>query len=77
MANDTAEVLKIYDDISDYLVTNIDFVNLVSELMAYDYEESRMYTVPGETVMGERFEEYYPDEEALYDLIIRVFYQEV
>lgn len=77
VAEDTAKAVEIYDSISEYLVTNIDFINLVSELPAYEYDQSRMYTVPGGTVMGERFEEYYPDEEALYDLIIRVFYQEV
>lgn len=77
VSGDTEKAVGIYDSISEYLVTNVDFINLVSELTAYEYDESRMYTVPGETVMGEQFEEYYPDEEALYDLIIRVFYEEV
>ena len=33
--------------------------------------------IEGETKMGEEFEEFYPDEEKLYDLIISVFYREV
>ena len=36
-----------------------------------------MYTVSGETVMGEEFEEFYVDDDALYDLIIQIFYEEV
>ena len=72
-----SKVLQIYESIEDYIVTNIDFVDLVSELMSYEYDDSRMYTVPGETVMGETYEEYHVDDRALYDIIIDVFYNEV
>lgn len=77
LSGDTQKAAEIYNSVSEYLVTNMDFLNLVSELMDYEYEDSRMYTVPGETVMGKEFEEFYPDEAALYDLIIRVFYEEI
>ena len=73
----TSKVLSVYEAIEDYVVTNIDFVDMISELMAYEYDESRLYTVPGETVMGEKHEEYYVDDDALYDLIVQVFYEEV
>jgi hypothetical protein len=58
-------------------VTNIDFASLAAELMQYEYDDSRMYTVPGETVEGGNYEEYQVDDDALYDLIIQVFYKEV
>jgi hypothetical protein len=45
--------------------------------MQYEYDDSRMYTVPGETVEGGNYEEYQVDDDALYDLIIQVFYKEV
>lgn len=77
LSGDAQKAAGIYDSVSEYLVTNADFLNLISELMDYGYEENRMYTVPGETVMGKEFEEFYPDEEALYDLIIQVFYEEI
>jgi hypothetical protein len=36
-----------------------------------------MYSVPGETTVGEDgYEEFYVDEDAFYDLIIQVFYEE-
>jgi len=31
----------------------------------------------GETVMGEQFEEFYPNENALYEMILEVFYEPV
>ena len=52
-------------------------VDIITELMGYTYDPSSMYTVPGETVMGDTYEEYHVDASALYDLIIQIFYQEV
>ena len=72
-----SEMLSIYESIEDYIVTNIDFADLADELSKYEYDDSHMYTVPGETKMGEEFEEYYVDEDKFFDLIIDIFYQEV
>lgn len=69
--------LDIYNSVEDYLVTDVDFTELVSSLMDYEYSDERMYTVPGETVKGEQFEEYNVDEKVFYDLVIEVFYKEV
>lgn len=77
LSGDEARALEIYDSVSEYLVTDVDFVALISELIDYEYDESRMYTVPGKAVMGEKYEEYYADDEALYELILQVFYKEV
>lgn len=73
----TSKLLSIYESIEDYVVTNIDFAKLADELSKYEYDDSRMYTIPGETKMGEQFEEYHVDEDAFYDMIIDIFYQEV
>ena len=74
-----AGVVDIYDSISDYLVTSVDFTSLITELMDYDFSEDQLYTVPGETVLGEpvdgqSYEEYHIDEEGLKKLIMDVFY---
>ena len=74
---DQATVLGIYRSIEEYLVSNIDFADFLSEAAEYEFPESNMYTVQGEMVMGEEFEEFYVDEDALYDLVINVFYKEV
>ena len=69
--------MNVYDSISDYLVTSVDFTSLITELMNYDFSENQMYTVPGETVMGEEYEEYHVDEDAMQKLLIQVFYTPV
>jgi LCP family protein required for cell wall assembly len=69
--------LNAYDAVSDYVVSSVDFSSLVSEIAGYSFDDSDMYSVPGTTQMGEKWEEYVVDEEGLYDLIINVFYQEV
>lgn len=76
VAGSASKAAEIYDSVSDYLVTDVDFVNLLSELVTYELDGGQMYTVPGETRMGEVYEEFYVDDDALYDLIIQVFYKE-
>lgn len=76
-AGDASKVVDVYDSISDYLVTSVDFTSLITELMNYDFSENQMYTVPGETVMGEEYEEYHVDEDAMQKLLIQVFYTPV
>jgi hypothetical protein len=44
--------------------------------MEYDSSEG-IHTIPGETVKGDRFEEYWPDENGLYELILQIFYDKV
>lgn len=72
-----ATVTRVTKLMEDYMVTSIDFAKLVEDASEYEFDESRMYNVPGETVMGEKYEEYYVDEEALYEMILEVFYEEV
>lgn len=74
---DVSKIVDIYESIDDYIVTNIDFASLAEEISQYKYDSSRMYTVPGEMVMGEIYEEYYVDEKKFYNMIIDIFYQKV
>jgi LCP family protein required for cell wall assembly len=76
-AGDSEQVVRIYDSVEDYLVSNVDFATLAEELLDYNFSEDIMYTVPGETRMGDEFEEYYVDEDEFYDLIIQIFYSEI
>lgn len=72
-----ASVLQMHDKIKDYLVTSIDFVKLTEDVSDYGFDESHMYSLPGETVMGEVYEEYRVDEDAFYEMILDIFYKEV
>ena len=76
-SKDAATLVSAYNAITDYIVTNVDVPNLVNKLTTYEFDDSRMYTVPGETKMGEQYEEYHVDEDALYQLMIDTFYKPV
>lgn len=73
----TSKAVDIYESIDEYIVSSIDFASLVSEVKDYTYTSDNLYTIPGETRMGEKYEEYHVDEEAFYDMILEVFYTEV
>lgn len=76
-SSNPSAAVKIYESLEDYIVSSIDFANLVSEVQDYTFSSDSMYTVPGETRMGEKYEEYYVDEDAFYEMIIDIFYEEV
>lgn len=72
--------VSVYQKLSKYMVTNItvdEISYLATEYVGYDMDENGIYTLEGETKMGEKHEEFYPDEDALIDLMIDLFYQEV
>lgn len=72
--------VSVYQKLSKYMVTNItvdEISYLATEYVGYDMDENGIYTLEGETKMGEKHEEFYPDEDALIDLMIQIFYQEV
>lgn len=76
-ARDTSAAVEIYESLSDYMVSSIDFASLVSEISDYSYTAEQMYSIPGEVVMGKVYEEYHVDEDAFYEMILDIFYLEV
>jgi LCP family protein required for cell wall assembly len=76
-ATDPSVVTRLYTELSEYMVTNIgnDIFLKIAEDVA-DGGESETMTIPGEGVEGEEHDEYYADEDALYDMVIQNFYKE-
>jgi LCP family protein required for cell wall assembly len=74
---DSDEVMDIYDLLEDYMVTSLDFSKLADELLEYGLDESDIYSLEGETIKNVTFEEFHVDEDALYDLIMKIFYNEI
>ena len=74
LEEDNAFVLELYSAVADYLVTDCDISELsqISEELS-TYELSGIVTPEGESVNGE-YTEFYPDEEALQQLIADLFY---
>lgn len=73
-------VTELYRVISSKMVTDIsadEAAYLASTLMDYSFDQDSFYMLPGMTVMGERFEEFYVDENNLYEMILDIFYEKV
>lgn len=71
--------VTIYRNLKDYIVTDIsadEMTYLAGKAISCSFSED-ILTLEGTTQMGEVYEEFYPDKEALRELIISVFYREV
>ena len=72
--------IDLYNKIKSYVVTDVDVAKmsyLATELINYKFDDTQMYSLKGETKMGEKFEEFHPDEKALYELVMEIFYEPV
>lgn len=70
--------VSLYGTLSKYMVTDItvDEVGYLAP-QATGYHLGEIRSLEGATVLGKEFEEFHPDEEALYRLILEIFYEEV
>lgn len=70
-------VTNLYTSLEPYMVTNMgndQFVKILES--AAEDDSSDNWTVPGEAVEGENYDEYYVDDDALYEKVIETFYEE-
>lgn len=69
--------LTTYAEVSPYIVTDISSNVFSSMLQRYaEYSLEELVIPEGENVLGERYMEFYVDEEKLDELILRLFYAE-
>ncbi len=76
--SDVTFPVSLYQTISNYVVTDVsvdEMSYLASELIGYAVSDMKVYSVPGQTIMGKKFEEYYIDEAALKAQMIEIFYE--
>lgn len=66
-------LLAAYQKTESYIVTNVDFASLITEIKDYTADTAGIYEIPGEVYYG-KFEEYHADDTALYELILDIFY---
>ena len=73
--------ISMYNSLKDYMVTDltVDKVGyMASEYINYDFDGENIYTMEGETVLeDDGYEHFYPDEDALKDMIIELYYEPV
>ena len=75
---DISVVSRLYSALKPMMVTDItsgEAVYLATELLDYNFGgEEGFRMMEGETVIGDVFEEFYADEEALYEMVLDIFY---
>ena len=74
--NDLGSILSLYGVAKDYMITDIS-VSQVAFLVRNSLggvSEMSSYTVPGTMTAGEEHSEYIVDTDALYDIVLEVFY---
>lgn len=72
--------VKLYNAVESQMVTDVtidEVTYLASIAIDYSFDTEQFYFLKGETVQGEKFEEYYIDEDALYEMILNIFYEPI
>lgn len=72
--------IDLYQAVKPAMTTDItldEVAYLAPILVDYQFDMSNLFLLQGETVMGEHYEEFHVDEDALYELILDIFYEEV
>ena len=67
--------LEVYEDVSEYILTDcsLDTLSSLSEKFE-EYELKDIVTPKGEYVLGEKFYEFYIDEEDLENIVLKYLY---
>lgn len=78
---DVSFPVVVLDQLSDYTVTDMNaskVMYLATTYINYSFNTKGIYTLEGETITGDGgFEEFYVDDDALYSLIIDIFYEKI
>ena len=73
--DDTFFFASIYESVAEYLVTDCSATTVNGLYQRYsDYELHEIHVPKGENVMGEKYFEFYVDEEHMEDLTLHLFY---
>lgn len=76
-SKDAGFAARLYMALEPYLVTDMGndlFAELLQDASAFEKEKQML---PGSGSAGEHFDEYHVDENALYELVLEMFYEEV
>lgn len=76
-AEDADFIVKMYESLEPYMVTNIGN-DVLADLSEAKFDSKHgVVDIPGEGVEGDRHDEYHIDEDKLYELVLQMFYEEV
>lgn len=80
ISEDFTLVLAMYNAVSDDLITSVDLdqINYLSSIVLEStFSGDEIHSVEGTSVRGEKLDEFYVDDQSLYELILEVFYREI
>lgn len=75
MESDENFIVNASLELSDYIVSNYtvnQLENLIENLSTYEFGD--IYDIDGEYKVGEKYMEFYPDEDTVTDLVLKLFY---
>ena len=78
MKEDVTFPVTLLGQIQKHLVTSLnvqEITFLADTLLGYDFSMENIISIPGESRMGEKHEEFYIDDAALKKIVIDVFYE--
>ena len=79
LAQNPTLAVNLMSQLSDYMLTDIstgEVLYISTELSGCNFDEENMQILQGNIQMGEQYEEYYLDDEAVQQTIIDLFYEE-
>ena len=77
---DISVAIDLYQAVKPWMVTDVSLdeaAYLAPVLADYEFNRDDFYMLQGETVMGEQYEEFYLDEDAMFGMILDIFYEKV
>ncbi len=74
-------VTDLLDEVEDYMVTDMgkeEYLKVAMDALELNrLDDENFCTIPGEAIMSDRYDEFYPNEEELTPLILELFYREI
>ena len=80
MKQDITFPISLLNKVKKHLVTSLsadEIAYMADTLLGYDFSMENIISIPGESKMGEKHEEFYIDDAALKQIVIDVFYEQV
>ena len=77
---DPGAVLTLYGKLADYITTDLrldEISYLAQQTVKNDFSAERVIAMQGEAVAGEKYVEFYPDEQWLHDFVAEQFCREI
>lgn len=78
LKDDDGFAARVASRMADFMVSDLtsnDLANLVERIKEYRF--TTIYSMDGEAFQGEKYIEFYPDEEALAQLVVQLFFEPV